>query len=124
MLDKRTGILLGKINEICSEGSYKVVEEGELLSCFPARYAVDRDGLATMMTYLEEHSYIDVRYAEEGVYCVTPLPEGRKYTESAREERTTSFRRRRDTVLLTAVGAFLGAFAGAILAGIVMILVF
>lgn len=124
MLDKRTGVLLSKLNEVCAEGSFKLVEEDELLSCFPARFGVDKEGLAQIMTYLEEHKYVEIRYAEEGEYCVCVLPEGRKYSETVREEKTTSSRRRRDTVLMTAVGAFLGAFVGAILAWVFITFVF
>lgn len=124
MLDKRTGLLLKKILEVCAEGTYKIVEEEELLGCFPARLGVDEDALSQMMTYLEEHKYIDIRYAEEGVYCVCVLPEGRMYAENAREARSSALRRRRDTVLLTVVGAFLGAFAGAIIAWVFITFVF
>ncbi len=114
MLDKRTGALLAKINELCAEGSYKIVEEEELLGAFPARMGTDTEGLAQMMHYLEEHKYIDIRYAEEGVYCVCTLPEGRMYFENAKEAKGTAFRRRRDTILMTALGAFLGAFLGSV----------
>ena len=114
MLDKRTSLLLAKINELCAEGSYKIVEKDELLACFPERLQVDEDGLKQMISFLEEHRYIDVRYAEGGVYCVCPLPEGRLYFENLREEKGAKGRSRRDTVLLTVLGAFLGAFIGSI----------
>lgn len=109
MLDKRTSLLLETINTLCSEGSYKIVEESELLSCFPLKSG---DDLKEMLRYLAERGYVDVRYAEEGVYCLCPLPEGRLYAEEVKREQTDDFRRRRETVLFTALGAFLGAFLG------------
>ena len=114
MLDKRTSALLNKINELCSEGSFKVVEEEELLSCFPPKAETDKEGLRQILSYRREHKYIDIQYADEGMYCLCPLPEGRMYFENARQVKSDSFRRRRDIVLMTALGAFVGAFVGSV----------
>lgn len=114
MLDKRTSFLLAKINELCAEGSYKIVEKSEFLASFPERFHVDEDGLAQMMSYLAERNYIDIRYADESVYCICPLPEGRLYFENLREVKGGTRRNRRDTVLLTVFGAFFGAFLGSV----------
>ena len=124
MLDKRTSFLLAKINELCSEGSYKIVEKGDFLACFPVKFHVDEDGLAQMMSYLAERSYIDIRYADESVYCICPLPEGRLYFENLREAKGGTRRNRRDTVLLTVFGAFLGAFVGSVCTWVLTTLIF
>lgn len=124
MLDKRTGLLLNKINELCAEGSFKIVEEADLLSCFPAKTGTDAEGVRQMLLYLKEHKLIDMKYAEEGVYCLCPLPEGRLYFESARQTKKDSFRRRRDIVLMTALGAFVGAFVGSIAVWLLITYVF
>lgn len=106
MLDERTSVLLEKINELCGAGGYKIAEEGELLSCLPAG---DKRELGRTLDYLEERRYIDVKFAEEGVYCLCPLPEGRLYFEKLREARSEGKRRRRETVLSSFLGAFFGA---------------
>ena len=124
MLDKRTSFLLAKINELCAEGSYKIVEKGELLSCFPERLQIDEEGLKQMMNYLQEHRYIDIRYAEDGVYCVCPLPDGRRYFEDVREAKGATGRNRRDIVLLTVIGGFLGAFLGSVCVWLITTLLF
>ena len=124
MLDKRTSFLLAKINELCAEGSYKIVEKDELLSCFPDKLKVDEEGLKQMISYLQEHRYIDVRYADGGVYCVCPLPEGRLYFEDLRKEKGQTGRNRRDIVLLTVLGAFLGAFIGSVCVWLITTLLF
>lgn len=113
MLDKRTGALLFRINALCKEGGYKIVEEKELLSCFPQ--SEDGESLAHTLSYLKERGYIDIRYAEDGVYCLTPLPDGRLYFETALRERSDDLRRKRSAFFLTLLGAFLGSLAGALL---------
>ncbi|MDE6273669.1 MAG: hypothetical protein K2L87_01310 [Clostridiales bacterium] len=123
MMDKRTTYLLNKINELCSEGSYKIVEQDELLGCFPQKLKMDGDGLGQCLGYLKEHRLIDVKYAEEGVYCLCPLPEGRTYFESVKEQKSDAFRRRRDIVLMTALGAFFGAFIGSVCAWLLTTLI-
>jgi hypothetical protein len=119
MLDKRTTVLLDKINELCAEGSYKIVETEELLHCFPQKAKVDAEGLRHSLNYLRDHKYIDIKYAENGVYCLCPLPEGRMYFENAREAKTDVFRRRRDTVALSVIGAFFGGFLGSMIAWLI-----
>lgn len=119
MLDKRTTVLLDKINDLCREGSYKIVDEEELVSCFPARFQTDADGLRHMLDYLSDHRYVDIKYAEDGVYCLCPLPEGRMYSENAHQARSDVLRRRRDIVLMTVIGAFVGAFAGSLVAWLI-----
>lgn len=116
MLDKRTHLLLSRIIELCFDGSYKIVEESELLSAFPAKLQTDGEGLVHMLKFLREHGYIDVKYAEKGVYCLSPLPEGRMYGERIRRERSESVRRMIRLFAFTLLGAFTGAFAGAGLA--------
>ena len=115
MLDERTSLLLNKINEICGEGGFKIAEEGELLAAFPKSAGVEAEELRRILRYLEERRYIDVKYAEDGVYCLCPLPDGRLYFETAREQKAETVRRRRGALLLSAVGAFIGAALGSLL---------
>lgn len=114
MLDERTGTLLEKINEACLGGGFRIVEEGELLSCFQEAAKVGKEDLSRMLTYLEERRYIDIKYAEEGVYCLCPLPDGRLYSEKMRQQRREARSRRRELFFLSLAGAFLGAAAGAL----------
>lgn len=110
--DVRSGILLNKLNELCNGGGFRIVEEGELLSCFTGKYGADGEDVRTMLEFLRESGYVDVQYAEEGVYCIRPLPEGRRYAERQKEERCEEERSRRLLALWSAVGAFSGALLG------------
>ncbi len=114
MLDERTSKLLSAINESCGSGSYKLMDERELINCFPKAYRVDGDGLKAMLCYLEEHKYIEVGYAEEGEYCLRPLPEGRLYFERAKSGKRERLFRRIEAFLLALFGAFAGGFLGAL----------
>lgn len=109
MLDVRTDRLLHKINELCEGGGFRIVEESELASC-----TGEGEDVRGMLDYLRGRGYIDVQYAEEGVYCIRPLPEARRYSESVRESRRLEVSRRRTVMLCSAVGGFLGALLGAL----------
>ena len=122
MLDERTGTLLAGLNECCGEGSYQIVEERELLGLFPRSKGVDVQDIRAMLEYLKDERFVEVRYAEEGVYCVRPLPEGRRYFEEVRRERRESRERKRNALLLSLVGALVGGFSGSLLAWAVSLL--
>ena len=119
MLDKRTARLLKKINELSADGAYKVVEEEELLSSLPAHEEGNEALLHHSLNYLCDHKYVEIKYAENGVYCLCSLPEGRAYCETEQKERGDVFRRRRDIIALSAVGAFVGGFAGGMVAWLI-----
>lgn len=119
MLDERTAVLLNHINTLCADGTYQIVEQEELLSCFSAKIGMDEESLAKTVSYLQENGYLDVKYAQDGTYCLCPLPEGRMYVERARAAKSDVSRRRRDIVLMTAIGAFIGAFVGSLTAWLI-----
>jgi len=115
-LDKRTALLLNTVNEACADGKYKILEEDELLTSIPEKIGMDKDSLQKTMQYLADNRYLDIKYCEEGVYCVCPLPDGRLYFEREQDLKSDKSRRRRDIVLLTTIGAFVGAFVGSVIA--------
>ena len=114
MLDEKTGALLAVIDERCGEG-YKIMEERELEERLAPYGGADRGELRAMLSFLEAERYIEIRYAEDGLYCVKPLAEGRKYFEQERLRERNSRVRRRDGFLLSFTGALLGGFLGALL---------
>ena len=85
MLDGLTASVLGAVNA-ASDGSYKVLEAGELLGALPAEEKTDEAGLENALRYLSERGYIDLRYSDGGTFCLCSLPKGRSYAETLRAE--------------------------------------
>lgn len=115
MLDKRTSFVLEGINKLCEEGSYKVIETEEILKNIPTKFMVEEDGLKQMIKYLKDREYIDIKYNDEKVYCLCPLPKGRLYFEqeySSKKDSSKKFKQ----FLWT---AFFGAMAGSIIGGLI-----
>lgn len=119
MLDERTSLLLEKINDLCGEGGFHIAEESELLSAFPTAYRVEKDELMRILRHLERAGYLEIKYAEEGVYCLCPSPEGRGYFETMREKRIENGRRRREIFLISLLGAFCGGLFAALLVSLI-----
>jgi len=109
MLDKRTELLLNKLNLLCKSGSFCIVDEEDLVS---ERVGVDRENVKGILGFLKDRGYIEVQYAEEGVWCVRPLPEGRLYSERKKSERRNEVLRRRSAALFALLGSFFGALLG------------
>ena len=117
MLDKLTAAVLGVVNE-GSDGSYKVMDISDFLSALPGKLGADEAGVESAIKYLSERAYIDVRYSDKGTYCLSSLPKGRTYAETAAEEEAK--RKKRGGFFALFFGALAGAFIGALAAGFIL----
>jgi len=90
MLDKRSEALLRIINKECSEGSYRVLEVDDLIRLMPKKFKVDFDTISQLMGYLKTGEYVSVKYSDNEVFCVSPLPRGRRIFEVEQEEKNSS----------------------------------
>ncbi len=107
MLDRRTEVLLEKLNALCARSAFCIVEEGELLSA-----GEDGESVKGMLGFLQDRGYLELGYAEGGEYCVRILPEGRLYSEREAAEKREELRRNRRGALCAFFGAVAGAFLG------------
>ena len=114
MLDRRTGRLLQKLNALCTSAAFCIIAEEELL--FEGE---DSESVKGMLDFLEERGYLQLRYAQEGEYCVRMLPDGRLYFERAAAQK----REEKNRARLQALCAFLGALGGGILSGGIVALI-
>lgn len=87
MLDKRCEELLRIVNKECQEGSYKVLEVDDLIRLMPKKYKVDYETINQLMGYLKAGEYVSVKYNDKEVFCVSPLPRGRRIFEVEIEEK-------------------------------------
>lgn len=120
MLDKRTSILLSFINETCKEGGYEVIEKNEIFQRYERKFPIDEETLSHSLNYLEENKFIDVRYKDENLICVCPLPYGRDYFE---RERQAEFEReddRKKIFYICALSSFVSGFLSSFVAAIIV----
>lgn len=90
MLDKRSEALLRIINRECNEGSYKVIDVDDIIRLMPSKFKVDLDTINQLMNYLKNCEYVSIKYSDKEVFCVSPLPRGRRMFEVEREEKQLS----------------------------------
>lgn len=93
MLDKRSEALLRIINRECNEGLYKVIEIDDIIRLMPSKFKVDYDLINHLMGYLRNGEYISIKYSDKEVFCVFPLPRGRRIFEVEQEEKKVSKRK-------------------------------
>lgn len=113
MLEENACAMLAAVNEACRGGGFKIIEEDEL-----AR-VVAKEDVPKTLAYLEQKRLIELRYADEGTYCVRTMPEGRSYLERCKRETAERRRGRRELFLYSFFGAAAGGFAAALVAGLV-----
>ncbi|MDD3231909.1 MAG: hypothetical protein PHO06_00960 [Clostridia bacterium] len=118
MLDVRSKYVLKYLVNMCSEGSYKIIEIDEFLAVFPQKIKADKDVIYQIIKHLENGGYISVKYADDDQYCISPLPFGRQFIENDEMQN-------KNRVVLKSIGvkiyffaffsALIGAFIGTII---------
>ena len=94
MLDKRSEAMLRIINEECKEGSYKVLEMDDLIRAMPKKFKIDTDGISQLIGYLKKGEYLSVKYVDNEVVCLSPLPRGRRIFEVEEENKKQKKRKK------------------------------
>lgn len=115
MLDKTNVKHLSKLNKLC-DGTYKVFEKPELAG----ELGLKHDMIDNTLKFFQERQYIDIKYADENVVCLTVLPKA--YSEIENKEGGDFTQRKLVKFMLfnclfSAVSAFIGAFVAMFIIG-------
>lgn len=89
MLDIKSNIVLKILCKECPNGSYKIVDAGDIISAMPNKYKVDSEGLEHILIYLERQDYISIKYDDDNVYCLAVLPFGFQHCENSTQKDTS-----------------------------------
>ncbi len=122
MLDRQTSELLKVLNSFCKDGSYKVLDKNEIIEKMSTRYNIDKDSLSQMLSHLAERNYLNIKYADNEVYCLAVLPKGRLFDEKVREmsiERKKYNKNLTITIIVSSVCGFLGSMLGVLLSKLI-----
>lgn len=93
MLDIKSNIVLKILCKECPNGSYKIVDAGDIISAMPNKYKVDSEGLEHILIYLERQDYISIKYDDDNVYCLAVLPFGFQHCESSNQKEASQKRK-------------------------------
>ena len=122
MLDLRSKAILKYLVGECNEGSYRVVEIKELINCLPKKFKADNLVVSQCMQYLEKGNYISIKYKDNSMYCVSPLPFARQMLESEESEKQKAkkyIKMGSMLYILVFIFAFLGSFMAIIVYGMI-----
>ena len=122
MLDERSKSILNYLVKECSEGSYRVIDTNELINCMPKKFKPDDGTVALCMDYLEKGNYINIKYKDAKMYCLTPLPFARQILENESNEKEKTKKMYKIGSLLYVLVfacAFLGSFLAIIVYGLI-----
>ena len=111
MLDESSAAVLAAINGACTGGGFKILEEKELARALPA----GGEDVAKTLSFLAENHYIELRYAEEGTYCIRVLAAGREYLPRLKQDAKEAALERTRVALCAALGGALGGMFSVLL---------
>ena len=123
MLDIRSKAVLEYLVKECKEGSYRVIDSGELINSIPKKFKADIGTVNVCMEYLEKGNYVSIKYKDDNMYCVTPLPFARQMLENESNIKA-KYRKFFGVGSLLYILVFVFAFLGSFLAIIVYGLIF
>lgn len=132
MLDKRTARLMDALIKFCSDGSYKIIEVGDLVKAMLPKFKVTPEFISQTIKYIADNELIDVKYSDSEKYCIAVLPKGRIFDENNKKVGGVGgigviggVKSSRDSIIgkgiaiLIIAGCFIAAFAGAFLANLI-----
>lgn len=114
MLDRRTLKLLDVLNNECDGSGYKVFFISDLLLSLPEQYKTDVTGIRDCIDALAAREYISVKYEDENEICLTTLSKGRFAFENRIDEEIEKHDSAVKYYLYSALGAFTGGAAAAL----------
>ena len=112
-MDKQIVKLINKLLKLCDSDGYKVLEYTQLSDSSKI------ESLKSDLEYLKEHEYIDVKYSDESVVCLSVLNKAKQIEEQSDIKR---FSVSQITKMLFLSGVFSGimAFIGAFVAMLIL----
>ena len=116
MLDKKTNAVLQLLSEHAGDG-YNVLEKSVLLQHVPAKFALDMHDFCSIISFLKEQKYIDVKYHDKDTICLSVTAKTRNHLEGWKESTGAKLGNKHFGSLLVCVGAcaFVGAFIAMLL---------
>lgn len=118
MLDVRSRDVLGCIVRTCSSGSYQVVEINDILAGVSAKYRLDGESVSQIVKHLSDVGYISVKYQDDRVFCLCPLPAGRQIVEAEEEQKKNKKKFKsmaKGAYIAVVLSALIGAFLGTLI---------
>lgn len=116
MLDKKTDAVLQVLNEQAGNG-YTVLQKQSLLDLLPPKMGFDMQVFCSIMSFLKEHGYIDVKYHDKETVCLCVTVKTQNHFGGLKETTGTKLVGKQFGLLLVCVGmcAFVGAFLAMVL---------
>ena len=122
MLDYRSKTILVFLVKECAEGSYRVFEIKDIIACLPSKIKPDESTVKLCLEYLEKGEYISIKYKDENVCCLTPLPFARQILEAESSQRAKDkklIKMGSFLYFLVFIFAFFGSFLAIIVYGLI-----
>lgn len=80
MLDKKTDAVLELLAEKAGNG-YKVLNKNQIISELPKKYNVDVQTLHSILAFLKENEYVDVKYQDKEEICLAVTVKAESYVD-------------------------------------------
>ena len=117
MLDKKTETVLQILAEKAKSG-YTVLKKQAVLQLLPQKMALDTKGFCSVVSFLKEQGYVDVKYQDRDTFCLGITTKARNHLEGLQDTKGAKLVGNQFGLLLVLVGAcaFVGAFLAVVIA--------
>ena len=113
MLDKKTDAVL-ELLALKAGTSYKVLNKNQLLDDLPKKLKIDLQSMLSIVTFLSENEYVDVKYQYKEEICISLTVKAQSYIEGEKDIQQKA-KITNGQVGLLFFGVILSSFFGALL---------
>lgn len=109
-MEKRDSAVLSAINSASPKGETVVIGKDELLSAIPQKEARNLEQLAAAVAELIRLNLIEMKYEDDGHYCLSSTPHGRAVGVRHSAEFASEAVNYKKIAVIALISAFIGAF--------------
>ena len=117
MLDKKTETVLQILAKNAQSG-YTVLKKQPLIDLLPAKFSMDAKGFSSVVSFLKDQGYVDVKYQDKDSICLGLTTKARNHLDGLQDTKGAKLVGNQFGLLLALVGvcAFVGAFLAVVVA--------
>ncbi len=120
MIDIKYLYILKILKNEIPNGNFALIESKDIIASLPNKYKLDIESISKALSYLERNEFINIKYADDGLYCLCILPKTDQILEKQIETKRKNSKIYWIIILITFFSSFIGSLLATYLINIIL----